>query len=133
MLTRHYIKFRRYFFSSCVSSEIKGQGEEAAPRNHPEISSQKVADFEYRFPYDSYGGTEHGRGVSSLLGLAPGGLGTCQRARKCQQGEHFVRCCHSTHSLLFRDFREVTRGDQQQFATQTLRVHLLGIEERSPP
>ena len=28
----------------------------------------------------------------------------------------------------FRRFRGVTRGGQQQFATQTLRVHLLGIE-----
>ena len=27
------------------------------------------------------------------------------RTRRCLQGEHFVRCCHSTHSLLFRVFR----------------------------
>ena len=33
----------------------KGPGEEGAARNHPEISSQKLADFECRFPYDSYG------------------------------------------------------------------------------
>ena len=29
----------------------KGPGEKGAPRNHPEILSQKVADFECRFPY----------------------------------------------------------------------------------
>ena len=28
---------------------------EGAPRNHPEISSQNLADFERRCPYDSYG------------------------------------------------------------------------------
>ena len=38
-----------------LSSKQKGPGEEGAPRNHPEISSQKVANFECRFPYDSYG------------------------------------------------------------------------------
>ena len=27
------------------------------------------------------------------------------RALTCPQGDHFVRCCHSTQSLLFRDFR----------------------------
>ena len=45
--------FRR--FSQIVSSETKWPGEEGAPRNHPEISFQKVADVECRFPYDSYG------------------------------------------------------------------------------
>ena len=38
-----------------VSSKPKGPGEEGAPRNHPEISSQKVANVECRFTYDSYG------------------------------------------------------------------------------
>ena len=38
-----------------TSSETKGPGEEGAPRNHPEISSQKVADFVRKFSYDSYG------------------------------------------------------------------------------
>ena len=38
-----------------ISSKPKGPGEEAAPRNHPEIWSRKVADFECAFPYDSYG------------------------------------------------------------------------------
>ena len=38
-----------------------------------------------------------------------------------------MRCCHSTHGLLLRGSAGVTRGGQQQFATQTLRVHLLGI------
>ena len=37
------------------SSETKGPGERGALRNHPEISSQKLADFECRFPYDSHG------------------------------------------------------------------------------
>ena len=32
-----------------ISSKTKGPG------NHPEISSQKLANFECRFPYDSYG------------------------------------------------------------------------------
>ena len=27
-----------------------------------------------------------------------------ERTRECLQGEHFVRCCHSTHSPLFRFF-----------------------------
>ena len=51
-----------------------------------------------------------------------------ERARKCLQGEHFVRCCHSTHGLLFRGSAGVTRRGQQQFATQPLRVRLLGID-----
>ena len=39
-----------------------------------------------------------------------------------------MRCC--THSLLFRGSLGVARGGgQQQFVTQTLRVHLLGIEK----
>ena len=41
---------------------------------------------------------------------------------------NFVRCCHNTPGLLFRVSAGVTRGGQQQFTTQTLRVHLLGIE-----
>ena len=52
-----------------------------------------------------------------------------ERARKCLQGDHFVRCCHSTYSL--QGFSGVVRGGQQQFATQTLRVHLLGIQKNS--
>ena len=39
----------------CFSSKTKGPGEQGAPRNHPEISSQKVADCECRFLYDSHG------------------------------------------------------------------------------
>ena len=37
-------------------SKTKGPGEKVATRNHPEISSQKLADFnlECRSPYDSY-------------------------------------------------------------------------------
>ena len=38
-----------------LSSKTKGPGEKGAPRNHPEISAQKLADFECRFPYGSYG------------------------------------------------------------------------------
>ena len=38
-------------------SAVKQRGRErkGAPRNHQEISSQKLADFECRFPDDSYG------------------------------------------------------------------------------
>ena len=39
-----------------------------------------------------------------------------------------MRFCHGTHSLLFRGSAGVSRGGQQQFATQTLRVHLLGLD-----
>ena len=38
-------------------------------------------------------------------------------------GLAFLRCCHNTHGLVFRGFAGITRGGQQQFATQTLRVH----------
>ena len=38
-----------------ISSKAKGPGEKGAPRNHPESSSQTLANFECRFPYDSYG------------------------------------------------------------------------------
>ena len=38
----------------------KGPGEKGAPRNHPESSSQKLADFECRFPkMNPMEGTEH--------------------------------------------------------------------------
>ena len=33
-----------------------------------------------------------------------------ERARKCLQGYHFVRRCHSTHSLLLRGSPGVARG-----------------------
>ena len=40
--------------------------------------------------------------------LGPGSLSLqsagIERTRMCLQGEHFVRCCHSTHSLLFGGF-----------------------------
>ena len=39
-----------------------------------------------------------------------------------------MRCCHSTLGLLFRGSAGFTRKGQQQFATQTLRVHLLGLD-----
>ena len=55
-----------------------------------------------------------------------------ERARKSLQGERFVRCCHTTHSLLFRVSPRATRGGQQQFVTQTLRVHLLGLCKNQP-
>ena len=42
-------------FAELISSKTKGPGEKGAPRNHPEISSQKLVDFECRLPYDSYG------------------------------------------------------------------------------
>ena len=46
---------RNFRSSGKVSSKTKGPGEKGAPRNHPEISSPTLADFECRFPYDSYG------------------------------------------------------------------------------
>ena len=52
-----------------------------------------------------------------------------ERPRKCLRGQHFLRCCHSTHGLLFRGSAAVTRGGRQRFVTQTLRVHLLGLEK----
>ena len=36
------------------SSKTKWPAQKGAPRNHPEISSQKLADLECRFPYHSY-------------------------------------------------------------------------------
>ena len=33
-----------------------------------------------------------------------------ERARNCLQGEHFARCCHSAHGLLFKGSLEVARG-----------------------
>ena len=42
---------------------------------------------------------------------------------------HFVRCRHSTYSLLFRGLSGGPQRGQQQSATQTLRVHLLGIDK----
>ena len=46
-----------YFYGDAerISSKTKGPGEKGARRNDPEFSSQKVADFECRFPYDTYG------------------------------------------------------------------------------
>ena len=61
-------------------------------------------------------GTDCRRATKSLSLAQPA-------SRKCLQGKHFVRCCHSTHGLLFRGSWGVTRRGQQQFATQTLRVH----------
>ena len=43
------------FHRSLFSSTTKGPGEKGVPRNHPEKSSQKLADFECRVPCDSYG------------------------------------------------------------------------------
>ena len=42
-----------------------------------------------------------------------------------------VRCRHSVHGLFFRGCQGSPGGGQQQFATQTLRVHLLGLEIRA--
>ena len=41
--------------SFVISSKAKRLGEKGAPKNHSAISSQKLADFECRFPYDTYG------------------------------------------------------------------------------
>ena len=45
-------------FEWTLSSKTKGPGEKGAPRNHPEISSQKLADLECRFPMTPMEGTE---------------------------------------------------------------------------
>ena len=42
-------------FCRSISSKTKGPGEKGAPRNHPETSSQKLADIGCRSPYDCYG------------------------------------------------------------------------------
>ena len=55
MLVKYEVRF--------LSSKPKGPGEKRASRNHPEISSQKVADFECRFPHDSYGRDRHHLGL----------------------------------------------------------------------
>ena len=41
------------------NSKPKGRGEKGPPKSSSEISSQKLADFECRFPYDSYGRAQH--------------------------------------------------------------------------
>ena len=43
-------------------------------------------------------------------------------------GLAFCEMGHSTHGLLFRGSAGVTSGGQQQFAMQTLRVHLRGFD-----
>ena len=42
-------------FAEVSAARQKGPREKGAPRNHPETSSQKLADFGCRFPYDCYG------------------------------------------------------------------------------
>ena len=46
-------------FVGTFSSKTKGPGEKGAPRNHPEISSQKLADSSADFPMTSMEETEH--------------------------------------------------------------------------
>ena len=53
------IRTEKFMFMLVFSSKPKGPGEKGAPRNHPDISSQKLADFECIFPYDSYGRDNH--------------------------------------------------------------------------
>ena len=43
------------YYSPQISSKTRGPGEKGVPRNHPGLLSQKLADFECRFPYESYG------------------------------------------------------------------------------
>ena len=70
------------------------------------------------------------KSLSSSQAASPRSAGI-ERARKCLQGKHVLRCSHSTHSLLFRGSAGVTREGQQQFAIQTLRVRLLCIDLRA--
>ena len=60
----------------------------------------------------------------SLPLLSVCGAGS-QKALKCMQCGHFARCCHSGHCVTVSGFRRSPEG-QQEFATQTLRVHLHG-------
>ena len=64
-------------------------------------------------------GTDCRRAPKSLFSAqtAPLSSAGIERAQKCLQGQHVVRCCHSAHGLLFRDSAGVTRGGQQQFAS----------------
>ena len=57
--------------SFCTRAALK----EGAPRNHPKIPSQKVADFECRFPCDPMERTEHhfGHFWEKILGAISGG------------------------------------------------------------
>ena len=51
-----------------------------------------------------------------------------ERARKCLQGGHFVRCCHTTHSL-FRDLPGAAGVvGSAAVCDPTLRVQMLGME-----
>ena len=50
-------------------------------------------------------GTDCRRSLKSLSSAQAASLcsaGIERALRKCLQGEHFVRCCHDTHGLLFR-------------------------------
>ena len=82
-------------------------------------------------PTRPFWGTDCGTAPKSLPSAQAASLCSAgfERARRCSQVEHFVRCCHSTYSLLFRRSPGVIRGGgRQQFATQTLRVLLLGLD-----
>ena len=65
-----------------ISSKTEGPGEKGAPRDHPEISSQKLADFECRFPMTPMEETEH-HFCPPFLG--EGCLGQCPAA-PCSPG-----------------------------------------------
>ena len=54
-----------------LSSKTKGPGEKGAPRNHPEMLSQKLADFECRCSYDSYGSDRADLFRRRILGQYP--------------------------------------------------------------
>ena len=52
----HQVTNYRFWPSLKIFWVISGlPGRERGPRNHPESSSQKLADFECKFPYDYYG------------------------------------------------------------------------------
>ena len=57
-------------------------------------------------------GTDCQRSPKSLSSAQAASLcSACiERTRNGLQGEHFVRCCHSTHILLFRGFPGVAGG-----------------------
>ena len=51
-----------------------------------------------------------------------------EKAQQCSQGEQFVRCCPGPTCACEGFSSGGQQGGQQQFATQTFRIHLLGVE-----
>ena len=117
--------------------------EKASPPNHPEISSQKVADFECIFPYDPYGRnraailTLFGRRVLGQYPAAPSSPGPFvlllkngKKKRKIGRGG-FVRGGLTDTEDLFAMFSAATVGVRLQ-GSQT-NIPLQGPDNSNPP